>query len=516
MMKSEIEHILENSPIRPFWGRGGIVLTAAAAAVLAGLAAPLGGLAIDILWVCVVSVTIAGAVIFPAAASTADLKGFAALLTLPSLFRIALVAVVCGRLLQGQPFGMLIGAIGNAADWLGPLAAALTALVAAAVLVVALFAACQKIAAASGRYLNQIRPLKCVGIQSDVKAGVITNSQGRTLARKVAVESRLFAHLSGTSLLMRLEGVIEFAALLICLVWPFFSPQAIADSGSERLALASSAALGLGAISLVPAVLSAAAGAYLTGKDSLTLRTAEPADQPAGRTFTLLDKNSGRSEQVELLNPDFADRSDSPADNGAYEQLAEFEPDQQALIETLSFSAETVEAYYRQLAAQVAKAAQDGRIVIFTAEDVRHLPVTVLVNTAILLARLGDKLLLADADRQRQALGHVFDIPIEQSDGAVQSTGLEGMDLIGLYGSPGDMETSPANAARGYDSVLIYAPRLAVWNALADAFAPLTSTAFVFGIDDIEASGAYLTQSLAGCERIVSVPSLPMQHRTAR
>ena len=70
----------ENGPLRTLWNRSEIVFLAAATATMAGAIVPIPELILDILWVCVLSLTIAAAAIFPAASSTADLKGFVPLL----------------------------------------------------------------------------------------------------------------------------------------------------------------------------------------------------------------------------------------------------------------------------------------------------------------------------------------------------------------------------------------------------------------------------------------------------
>ena len=499
--------IYENRQYRTVWSRRETVFLAAAGALLAGVVLPIPDILLDILWVCVLSLTIAAATIFPAAASTADLKGFALLLIVPALLRIGLVGAAGIKLLQARPCGLLIPALGKTVTVIWPLAAALAGLAAAVVLLGVLFATCQKIAAAGKHYLKRIGPLKCVGIETDLKMGILTAGQAQTLAEKVGDESRLFAQLSGASLLMRTEGAIEITAMLACLIWPFLGAVSEFGSGAERIAQASASAVGLAIVSLIPAVLSAAAGAYLAGKDSLTLRSVPDEPAGVGRVFTLVDKTTGRGEAVELLNPDFTVVSEATAGDMSHEQLAEFEPQHNSIpIETPRFSADTPQGYYRQLAAYTTKAAETSRIVVFAAEHVRDLPVTTFVNTAIELAQQGHKLLLIDADQQRHALAQVFDVPPEQLEKAVQATVFDGLDLFGLYGRPQGIPSMVTTVVENYACLLIYAPSASVRDSLVAAIEPFEPTVFVFGFDDNTPSVESALGTLGFCRRLIAVP----------
>ena len=506
------EQILDNGPIHTLWSRGETVFLAAVIAALVGAIVPIPEIGLDILWVCVLSLTIAVGVIFPAASSTADLKGFAALLSGPSLLRITLVGASCGRLLGGQRCGILIPSIGKLITALWPLGAAMVCLLGAAALLISIFASCQKIVTAAERYLNWIRPLKYVGIETDLKLGVIPPQQARTLAEKVHAESRLFAHLSAASLLMRTEGVLDIAAILACLIWPFFGAIPASDSGAERIAQAAAAAVGLAVFSLCPAAISAMAGAYLAGKDSLTLRTAPPAAETSGRTFTLVDKETGRCEDVELMNPECVSHSPKTVISAGDERIAEFEPeDSTPLIETLTFSDGSAQAYYRQLAAHITEALTASRVILFAAQHVRHLPVTVFVNTAIQLVQQGRKMLLVDADIRRKALAHVFEIDAEQLGKTILPTGFEGLDLYGMWGQTEPMKTALTNAANTYSGVLVYAPDASDWDGLSLVLGTLEPNAYLFGIEASPQEAGPLAKAMKYCRQLYVTPPIPLQ-----
>jgi len=486
-----------------FWSRGAIVAAAAMAALAIGAAVPPPAITLDILWVAVLCIAVGASITFPAAASTADLKGFVPMLAVPALMRLVLVAATLHRLLDGRSVGTVIAASGQTLTVVWPLGMALVYLAAAAILTVAIYAACQKIAAAADRYRRQIYPLKRIGIQTDLKMGVIADDQARTLAEKVRQESRLFADLSGAALLMRIEAGLEIAAMLTAMLWPLVGKNA---ASFEAAGIA--AAVGLGALSLVPAALSAMAAAYLAGKDSLTLRTAPPQTPPAGRTFTLVDKETGQCEQVELLNPDFTAKSEKTLD-AADAQIAEFEPTRIVpLIEKLTLTSGSETSYYRQLAEHTAALTQGGKVVLFVSEQVADLPVTVFVNTAIQLLQKGQNILLVDADKYRNALWQVFDIPSERLNNGICATGFEGLDVVSLWGDAARVKAALAEAAGNYSAILVYAPHKDAWPRLAETAGQHKPSAFVFGIDDANAADtlADVADRLQFCRQLLINP----------
>lgn len=483
------------------WSHTAAVSAAAVAAILIGGLIPWPTLALDICWVAVLCIALGTSITFPAATSTTDLKGFVPMLTIPVLMRLVLVAATLHRLLGGRPVGTVITATGQTLTVVWPLGMALVYLAAAAFLTVAIYVACQKIAAAADRYRRRIYPLKRIGIQTDLKMGVIADDQARTLAEKVDQESRLFAELSGAALLMRFEAGLAIAAMLTAMLWPLAARNA---ASFEAAGIA--AAVGLGVLSLIPAALSAIAAAYLAGKDSLTLRPAPPQTPPAGRTFTLVDKDTGKTEEVELLNPDFVSKSDNTL-NAADMQIAEFEPPRiLPLIEKLTLTSDSSTTYYRQLAEQTAVLTQAGRVVIFASEQVADLPVTVFVNTAIQLLQKGQKILLVDADKHRNALRQVFDIPPERLNSGICATGFEGLDVLSLWAEAAQVKAALAEAAENYSAILVYAPHKDAWPQLAETAGQPKPAAFVFGIDDANAADTLtdVAEGLHFCRQLLA------------
>lgn len=277
------------------------------------------------------------------------------------------------------------------------------------------------------------------------------------------------------------------------------------------MAQAAAGAVGLAVFSLVPAVVSAMAGAHLAGKDSLTLRPAPTGQNAAGRTFTLVDQDTGRCEEVELLNPDFAGHAQPQEEADKEEHIAEFEPQRQPpLIETLTFSAGSARTYYRQLAGHVVNASAASRVILFAAREVQHLPVTVFVNTAIQLVQEGRTILLVDADTQRNALAQVFETDAERLADAIQNTGFEGLSLYGMSGSPERVKKTLEDAAQVYSCLLIYAPDLAVRGTLEATLCDVEPTAFFFGVE-----GTAQTQPVAAemhyCRQLFLIPAAPLQ-----
>ena len=219
----------------------------------------------------------------------------------------------------------------------------------------------------------------------------------------------------------------------------------------------------------------------------------------SGRTFTLVDQETGRQEEIELLNPECvaAGRPFAASDN---ERVAEFEPEHESvLIETLALSTASEQTYYRQLAAHVAAAADASRVIVFSARQVRRLPVTVFVNTAIQLVQEGRKVLLVDADRRRNALAQVFEMDPGQLTEAICATRFEGLDLYSIGEAADRTPAALAEAAQTYACILIYAPEAAAQETLEGVVGTLDPAAFVFDGDAASAPRC--------CKRIFVVPS---------
>ncbi|MHC5120800.1 MAG: FHIPEP family type III secretion protein [Planctomycetota bacterium] len=442
------------------------VFVAAAVTLLVGLLLPVHANLLDILWVCAFCLAGAAILICTAAKSSVDLIGFVPILSVLTLLRIALGAVTARKIIAHDATGMLTSSLGKALTASWPLGAVLTELVLAVVLVILIFAACQRMSIASNNYLQQILPLKQIGVETDLRMGVVNEANAKMLAGRITTERRFFSGMNGVSLLMRGEAAISIFILLGCLV--------TLASGNSFETISQEGLLGpvmaFGVFSLVPAVIVAVACGGLMSKETLALRP-ENDDQLAVKTkkITIISKETGDAEEIELLNPDFVDHA------GVDDRIVEFEPPRQAEAaaaaaapppqpdttdKTPGFpSCSTPGEYYKKLGQLIGAIKSRPRVAVLTSENTHSLPVTVAVNIAIGLAQQKQKVLLVDTDTARNALAQVFELDPALMRKKIQSSCLENLSACSVPMEKIELLLRKnKKMLSGFDTLLVYAP----------------------------------------------------------
>ena len=440
------------------------VFVAAAVTLLVGLLLPVHANLLDILWVCAFCLAGAAILICTAAKSSVDLIGFVPILSVLTLLRIALGAVTARKIIAHDATGMLTSSLGKALTASWPLGAVLTELVLAVVLVILIFAACQRMSIASNNYLQQILPLKQIGVETDLRMGVVNEANAKMLAGRITTERRFFSGMNGVSLLMRGEAAISIFILLGCLV--------TLASGNSFETISQEGLLGpvmaFGIFSLVPAVIVAVACGGLMSKETLALRP-ENDDQLAVKTkkITIISKETGDAEEIELLNPDFVDHA------GVDDRIVEFEPPRpaetaaaiappqpDAADKTPGFpSCSTPGEYYKKLGQLIGAIKSRPRVAVLTSENTHSLPVTVAVNIAIGLAQQKQKVLLVDTDTARNALAQVFELDPALMRKKIQSSCLENLSACSVPMEKIELLLRKnKKMLSGFDTLLVYAP----------------------------------------------------------
>lgn len=465
-------------PHRPAWSRPESVFVAASLALLAGLLVPVSPAVLAILWVCVLCLAGAVTMICLAAGNSADLVGFVPLMSGLTLLRLAALAAAARRIIAHLPADPVLGTTGAflAGKW--PLGAVLICLVLAVIVSVVVFAAGQKILLASSGYIGRILPLKRIGIETDVRMGVIDEEQARTLARRIVSEFRFFAGMQGVGTLIRGEIAIVVLVLLACVLLGMLTGPAEASSGPEFMAQTIPPVVGLAILTLIPLVTAAAACGAMMGRDTLTLRSEKEQTEPtpAAKKISIVTRDTGEEEEVELLNPDFVGNGGSQeriadfeplgeADWGSGEQTAKttFQRELEALEEKADVAAEwacrSAEEYYEKLSRMIL--AQERRHVVLAAETLGDLPVTVAVNVAIRLAQKHKKILLVDTDPARNALARVFDLDPQMLVKKVLGTCFENLSVCTVPAAKINKLLAKTEALRSHEMLLIYAPQCA-------------------------------------------------------
>ena len=181
---------IPTNPGAPMLSRPEAVFIAAAVGLLVGLLTGVHENLLDVLWVCAFCLAGAATLICVAAKNSVDLVGFVPIVWVLTLLRIALGAMTARKIIAHHSTGILIGSVGKVLTAPAPLGAVLTGLALAAVLAILIFGACQRMTSAANSYLRQVLPLKRIGIETDLRMGLIDESNAQTLARKIAMEVR--------------------------------------------------------------------------------------------------------------------------------------------------------------------------------------------------------------------------------------------------------------------------------------------------------------------------------------
>ncbi|MCE5187548.1 MAG: FHIPEP family type III secretion protein [Planctomycetaceae bacterium] len=475
---------------RPAWSRPEAIFIAASLVLLVIFLIPLPPAALSILWVLTFCLAGAAAVICLAAGSSADLAGFVPLVSVLTLLRLAALAGSAKKIIQHESPDPLLQAAGMWLSGSWPFAAALICLLLAAIISLAVFASCQRISMASRNYIKRILPLKHVGIETDLGLGVIDADQAKSLNLRVASEHRLLAGMQAAGLLMRAEMAICVVILLACVILPFGLTVPADGLRSASLSTVLPLVVSLSVFTLVPMAAVACLCGWMMTRDSLILRV-EAQSQPPAKKIAIVTRQQDAPEQVELLNPDFA--------NHGQTQFVDFEPDlqtsesvvttenqsvmpsafakelqslQQAASAPLppvapprensgaapmeEFLCADVEEYYEKISRMILESGE--KAVLLAAAKVNYLPVTVAVNIAIRLIQKQKEVLLVDSDTDRNALAKVFDLDPQTIIKKAQRTCFESLWVGNLEAEKLHKLLARPRAMERFDVILVYAP----------------------------------------------------------
>ena len=492
----------------------GALFTAAAIALLAGLILPGKVMALDILWVFILSVTAAILLISLLAKNIAELKGFELLVAAATLLRMA-ANINSAKLIfrQGQggiiieTFGKVVCASGKL--WIASISLPITA--AAAILI---FAAAKRIANLSDNFGSEIMPIKQAGIETDLAGGLITAEDAARLNESVNKEGLFYLNISDIARLFRLDAVVAAVMVSVLIVLQtLFSSMDI--SGPAAIQNAADAVGGAAALALTPGIIIAMASAYLLAKTSQSVAAEEKKDRaPPRKTIEVITTDTGETEEVELLNPEFADRDDtSEAAAQRTENIANFEPlaSQQEIsrdesnIIPVGHKFKNIEDYYDDIAEHITELSSEEMPVLLAAENINELPVTVAVNVAVRISRTSGKTLLIDADPARNAVSKAFDIPTEKitddgTDTCIDNLSVWTDDAFKTI----DVEKLDDKMARlknRYEKIIIYAPNLTS-PLHAVTLTKIAKRGVVFSLEDIDRSKVYQLLLVSPCKPV--------------
>ena len=249
-------------------GRDSFLLTAGTIAVVVGLLFPLSARILDVLLIFSVSLTTAVLIITFSAREALQVQGFPLLVVLATALRMAL-GVVCSRLILTQ---------GNAGTIVGLVGAVfvrnnciLTILIFGILALVCFGIICRTVKGISrtaSEFTSDILPIKQVGIDSDLNAGIIDKSQAVDLREKITREVSFFVAMADTAGFMLCAAVIELVIVIVNVMASMVVGAVVLTDGgiSVRGSHLATLVIGAGMMTQVSALLTAVGSAYLVRK----------------------------------------------------------------------------------------------------------------------------------------------------------------------------------------------------------------------------------------------------------
>lgn len=497
---------IDNIKLKPSRSGGSAAMFAAVClALLFVFFVPLPGKILDVLWVCSFCLSLGVSIICVAAQTSSDLMGFIPMMVAPMLLRLISQVAAARYVVRDEPAGTMVGGIGSVLGSHWPLGALMVCLVSALIVIGVIFLSCQKITLASKGYLEHIFPLKRMGIETDLRLGVINEEQANQLSRRIFLESRFFSGIGRVGLFMRLESVVYICVLLMSLIFWAANNAMSVSPDTKLLSGIVGPVIAMAMFTLIPAMIVAISCSALLGKETLALRTNEPESTSARHvkkvTIVTLDSESPQEEQFgsDLLLPK------------AGEYMVEFEPQSKTATakqepSVLEIACRNTKEYYEKLSRIICSVEEKLRVILLTSEKVNSLPVTVPINIAIRLSQKGQKVLLVDADPQRNAAANVFDLNPEVLKTKVVPSCLENLSVCSVAGEKLHRFLEKEKILGHFDTTLIYAPQIPKLKVSQGQ--PVKPGAFYFIDDKTDVADQRAVGQLAFCGWIGMVPSI--------
>lgn len=458
----------ESTPAQPLLARADFIFTAAALSVVTALLLPLPIKIIDVLWTCSLCLTTAVLLISILAGNSSELAQLPILIVVATLTRIALCTASARFIVLAGSGGIILETIAKPLYATQPLWTITISIMSILFALILIHKAARSITKSSLNFTAKILSLKNIGLETDLNTGLIDLKQGENLRRKIDRETQFYLDMAGVARLLRCDVIIAAIIVIVALI----SQIAIAAMDKSNIAasiqiyssLIASAAL----LTFLPALLAASALAYLLGKTTLTLSAdnSNPDQEPV-QTIKIVSRETGRTEEVQLLNPDFvkAEKPDTSPDQ-PQENIADFEPVETTQHDNTQTNAtakfDNMGQYYDSIAQDIDDSTQDCKTLLLAAENTINLPTTIAVNTAIRLAKTKRRTLIVDADFERNPVSKAFDIQPDKTKTRAVRTCIENLSVCTSRRSTDSEQSNLAlivkKAVEIYDKVIIYAP----------------------------------------------------------
>jgi hypothetical protein len=481
----------ETTSAQPLLARADFIFTAAALSVVTALLLPLPVKIIDILWTCSLCLTTAVLLISLLAKNSSELAQLPILIVVSTLIRIALCTASARFILLAGSGGIILETTAKSLTATGLFWTIVISLLTAMLALLLIHKAASSITKSSLNFTTQILPLKNIGLETDLNAGLIDSKQAENLRLKIDRETQFYLDMAGVARLLRCDVIIAAIIVIVALISQIAIAAIDKSNITASIQVYSSLIAAASLLTFLPALLAASALAYLLGKTSLTLKTnTSDTDQQPAQTIEIVSQQTGRTEEVQLLNPNFvkAAKHDTSTDH-AQENIADFEPVETTQPDSTKTNPpnipekfDSMDQYYDSIAQCIDDSTQADKTLLLAAENTTNLPVTVAVNTAIRLAKTKYRTLIVDADFERNSVAKAFDVQPDKTKTKTVRTAIENLFICTCRRTAGREQSNLAlivkKAAGTYDKVIIYAPNINANSALM--FAEIADRTIIF------------------------------------
>ncbi len=423
--------------------RPAFFFTAGAIAVIAGLLFPLPTRVLDVLLIFSISLTAAVMVITFAARTASDLSGFALLIVLAAILRMALSVASAKLILSQGDAGSVIGFFGGIIVRNNYVFAVLTFSMLALVLFGTICKAAKGIGRSASKFVCDIATIKQISIDVNLNAGVINNSQALELREKIDRQTGFFIAMADAARFILYAAVIELVIIIVNIIGGMAIGVAGRTAAGVPVKTYVTLAVGAGMVTQIPALLAAVASGYLVRKSYadpvLPVANDRLAEQSSMGVVCVSSCEKERNTQHVICNTPFDAESAEPVREQSSAANTNIEADEKVIAEDIEWfdgagcieansekgdlklwaekeikNNDCYEAIAELIESKTGVSDVRAKTILMAAESVRQFGVTAPVNIAMRLAQRGKKCLLIDLDLERDAVAKVFDIDCER------------------------------------------------------------------------------------------------------
>ena len=483
----------ESAPSQPLLARADFIFTAAALSVVTALLLPLPIKIIDILWTCSLCLTTAVVLISILAGNSSELAQLPILIVITTLTRIALCTASARFILLAGSGGIILETIAKPFYATQPFWTIAISIISILLAVIVIHKAARSITKSSLNFTTRILPLKNIGLETDLNTGLIEPEQGEDLRRKIDRETQFYLDMAGVARLLRCDVIIASIIVILALISQIVIAAMDKSNIAASIQIYSCLIAAAAVLTFLPALLAACALAYLLGKTTLTLSTDNSTpEKESVETIEIISHETGRVEEVQLLNPDFVKAAKAETSlNQLQENIANFEPVETAQDDNTQTDAtakfDSMDQYYDSITQCIDDPTENFKTLLLAAENRTNLPTTIAVNTAIRLAKTKRRTLIIDADFERNPVSKAFDIQADKSKSRAIRTCIENLSVCtsrrGTDSKQSNLALIVKKAVEIYDKVIIYAPAITSDNTAE--FSGIADCTIIFGGENI-------------------------------